>query len=67
MRKISQIGKSMFIFIYSPFYTEVRNEFAMLIPRHSAKATRSYLRICWRGGEPFATLCKIWPATWWWL
>jgi len=22
----------------------------------------SYLHRCWSGGEPFATLCKIWPA-----
>jgi len=22
----------------------------------------SYLRRCWSGGKPFATLCKIWPA-----
>jgi len=21
-----------------------------------------YLRRCWSGGKPFATLCKIWPA-----
>jgi len=21
-----------------------------------------YLRRCWSGGEPFATLCNIWPA-----
>jgi len=26
-------------------------------PRHSI-----YLRKCWSGGEPFATLCKIWPV-----
>jgi len=30
-------------------------------PRHSAKATQLHAR-CWSGGEPFATLCKIWPA-----
>jgi len=30
--------------------------------RHSAKATELPAYRCWSGGEPFATLCKIWPA-----
>jgi len=31
-------------------------------PRHAALKQHSYLRRCWSGGEPFATLCKIWTV-----
>jgi len=30
-------------------------------PRHTAKAIQ-LPAYCWSGGEPFAKLCKIWPA-----
>jgi len=45
--------------LYSPYYAESCNELGVPI---SASRQHSYLRWCWSGSEPFATLCKILPA-----
>jgi len=45
--------------LYSLYYAEACNEF--MVP-NSATKQHSYLRRCWSSGEPFETLCKMWPA-----
>jgi len=48
--------------LYSPYYAEVWNELAVPFSASWRQGnTASYLRRCWSGGEPFATLCKIRP------
>jgi len=49
--------------LYLPYYAEACNEFVVLISAsYNAKATQLLAYRCWSGGEPFATLCKIWPV-----
>jgi len=48
--------------LYSPYYAEACNEFVVSTSVSYWPRQHSYLRRCWSGGEPFATLCKIWPV-----
>jgi len=41
------------------FFTKAKPNLSLYSPYY---AEASYLRRCWSGGEPFATLWKIWPA-----
>jgi len=56
--------KSMFLKKYAIQYNNsTTNSVVALNGAHLHVITpRQHLRRCWSGSEPFATLCKIWPA-----
>jgi len=51
------------ISLYSPYYADACNEFAVTISVTLCQGNSyRYLRRCWSGGEPFTALYKVWPA-----